>query len=1036
MVAFNSQKETAFGYFYALVNNSPDDEPVTPPDGIPVTCSPLKVFDSSDNANPMVFNLTFDPPCAACGEADIFVDAWLDVLGFDHQPLFAQELTFASYDGSLPNCLGSWAVAYDENLNFYSSPLKPLAGSPNMCVVDWLGVFQSTFDYNDPTFRVIYLLEPNLIANPPTTIYVDDADKAVVDHIITIDELTHPLFVIKDFDVEDKYDALSNPVAAEKNEYKATIVLEEGIYNNVFDITGNGADSQSTGETCSFPDQVELVLGTGWTDINPPTDECIKVCTRVGSAGGNPQTATYICDDDYVVGGSPADNRGALSLDDVGNCGIENANDFTMELSVRVTFDQDFPSVTSPTELAYCFHEGLTFGYGTGECQVTIDPRPMVLDLDYTLCVVKQKTVQGDTVGQELTQLIVAMEEEPGAEMEACPGFEPTAKMVIPISITGFSADKLDKLIGVEGLDAPGPYSTGEQDAFFAMLPVKTVNGDDVELVEDSVEYPCNNQDNVICFKIRTLTCQPVTPNPDGTCAFTHEGFADIEVETCCEIAELKRTVVPEQDDYPEDECPTPDDKVVVTPDFDVEFIGTCPTANPNTDDLYLNDDIVLEVSIAGRPGDDDDISVTLTIDEIFMTLYDSEGAFAGSFPFSRQAKSQLMDNRASSYSYDAHFCRTAPTWDNVANTPNTLSIVPGFANPPTGNNFCLPFYRVGKNYGGIGNDYQNTVTGTTGSWTSDYTDDNKGYTECQHIGQRNVDRFVFIPNEWVYDRMEDLSGTLNVTVVATLTGCTTPDLDRRRLRDGDRELQDGGVPQVIEVSRSFTIINDDNIANCAGKAKSACKPKNGCFWAKYDADGVKADSTGMCTTEATLNTYSCTSLFNDGACKKHAGCAWSGNQCITKPTQCSDHTVKKPCNKANFGGKCAWFNQQCMLQSEVLSQPCSSYPKGQMCKKSTSKCKIQNNKCVDDAAAQAVTTCEDYPSNVKDAKKKCNRDVFKVDAGGCVHVPGSGNFCQALDDVECAGQSKNVCKGALARKCKWKSVNGAPKACVEKSSN
>ncbi|CAK9038831.1 PEP-CTERM domain-containing protein, partial [Durusdinium trenchii] len=530
-------------YFWAaLTDSAPSDEPIG--DDI------LDTIDAGEGCDLKEFNSNFDSmtyinrlsDCTVCeGSApQVFKDMWLDLLSLDPAPLKAQRLTFYTTDIVPVPCEDSWAYAVRSDGEVFRSPLLAVPGNDYMCIVDFFAVFDKPADYND-LFRIVYALADG-IAVDNTEIWVDDADKEVVDHIVTLEELTEPTYFIKTFDVADKANA--------PNEYVATITLEEGLYSTFGD----------PAMPCSLPSQIDLLLSNnpGATDT-----DCKKTCQRTAgptsSSPSTPSTATYTCE---------------LDIDDVGDCGKEYATAFDMAMEVDIPFDAAYFGDTLPSgdEKDWCFFEA--FSRPVDACFVDDVPaRPMLPDAKYTLLLSKGPESVEDTTenqGNELTQLIVTIDGPP--DFEPCEGFTPTAQMILPIKVVGFDQQKIqDFLDDIEG-DLAIPDLTYQK--FEARIPVATVNGDTLELVEGSVDVGCTGTPTAaswtppgsglteICFKMITTTCQPMNLNSDATkCEFNKVGYADIEVMTCCETAELKRTVVPDSPLF-DANCPVPDDSV------------------------------------------------------------------------------------------------------------------------------------------------------------------------------------------------------------------------------------------------------------------------------------------------------------------------------------------------------------------------------------------------------------------------------------------------------------------------------------------
>ncbi|CAK9114647.1 Volume-regulated anion channel subunit LRRC8E, partial [Durusdinium trenchii] len=902
----------------------------------------MRGFDSSFNP---IKTSGANPGCQIC---DLEFDSlWLDNLSKDPEPLKPQRLSVYNSAGVV-DCSNSYAFAilWPDKSRHFVAPMKQDSGS--VCVVDWEGVFDKPSDLNKK-FKIVFGLnkihlneQGNRVRN--TRIWVDDASKAVVDHVITIEELTEPAYIVSEFSVIEKDDV--------RNGYEATVVLSEGLYSRFGD---------DFSQSCSFPSQINVKLdGKAGAETNP---ECTKVCTQTSSGD---DSATFKCD---------------LDINDVGTCGVELTANFRMGMAVEIPFQSAFFGGSLPTgaEQDWCFH-GEILDYMVNSCNAPVPGRPMVRNLPFTLLLSKTGDV-GDTTenqGNELTQLIVTIDGPP--DFVACEGFTPTAQMVLPVRVDGFDQQKMQDFLIDLADDLAAPVDD-TYPAFALRVPISTVNGDTMELVAGSVDVGCDGSvegenyaipDNgvvALCFKLVTTTCQPMnlfsgSNGAQDTCEFNKVGFADVEVETCCEFAELKRTVVPDSPIFTEN-CPDPDNQVDVTPDFDISFRAFCPDPTAG-DNLYLNADMAVQVEIAGLAGDETDVSTSLVVDEIEVELYDYDDdgkeISYGYRYFARQWKTRFMDDPSDSYYDDGHFCRVAPTI-NSDGTPNAISDFGISEYNPTPNT-CVPFYRVSQN--------QNPLTLNQ---AAPYDDDYKGYVNCQPMSERNIDRFIFVPNKWIYDRFEGVRGFMRINATATLTGCDDPTTRRRVLRNGDRDLQPADIPRVVFAQQEFKLVNDDDFATCGGRSKKKCKKQ--CQWVSYLA-GDNTRSSG-CMTKTTLDSYECSEVLDSKSCGAHSGCSWNGKSCVEAPTECSDYTQPKTCNKDkyNVGTQCKWVSTVgCMEKAEIDLMACEELPGNGLCTASPQKCMVKKKKCMANTEAASVSECGDYTKKM--GKKKCNRDEYQ----------------------------------------------------------
>lgn len=330
----------------------------------------------------------------------------------------------------------------------------------------------------------------------------------------------------------------------------------------------------------------------------------------------------------------------------------------------------------------------------------------------------------------------------------------------------------------------------------------------------------------------------------------------------------------------------------------------------------------------------DHDSKVTLRITDVRVNILNTN--FQRNFNV--EDKRSLMGISSLPFYEDAHFCRYGQDEST-----------------------CVPFYNEESDRW---NDYCSENQDIFGVL-------NHGHVSCQINNERAHDQFIFTPSNWIFNRYDDISGTMRVTVTAALDDCSTDEEEEEEDNyTGDKLLSENKV-RVIRKTKDFVFTpptvsptQSPIITPCSHTNHKTCKKDKLCLWNKR---------TKQCAVKPapspTVPPTPC-SYTNQKQCRKDKSCLWDKKlkQCESKPapsptvpsptvpsptvsptTPCS-YTNQKQCKKDKA---CMWNkgSKQCGVKPApaptVPPASCDTYNSKKQCKKYKKRCKWNKNICV-----------------------------------------------------------------------------------------
>ncbi|GBG31318.1 Hypothetical Protein FCC1311_075412 [Hondaea fermentalgiana] len=254
------------------------------------------------------------------------------------------------------------------------------------------------------------------------------------------------------------------------------------------------------------------------------------------------------------------------------------------------------------------------------------------------------------------------------------------------------------------------------------------------------------------------------------SCSFDYLSALDVQATfTYADFAEtgsLKDPTIVNDKVFTSD-CPLPAAQTDVTGTYPVDL---------TIDGANLNNPITATIAFSNIPPPTG--SVTLRVVNVKVSM--ANGLYRRNFAV--EDKADWMQLVQTPWYEDGHFCR----FEAAGSSDNT----------------CAPFYAENSNAFTIANDAIFAV-------------DDKGHQGCQSISARNVDSFIFTPNEWVFGEFTETTSTMEITVTAVVDTCSTPSWtssagERRALEsDSTRSLQvvtKSATLQVSNVSDSSAV--------------------------------------------------------------------------------------------------------------------------------------------------------------------------------------------------------------------------------------
>ncbi|GBG32400.1 Leucine-rich repeat-containing protein 2 [Hondaea fermentalgiana] len=213
------------------------------------------------------------------------------------------------------------------------------------------------------------------------------------------------------------------------------------------------------------------------------------------------------------------------------------------------------------------------------------------------------------------------------------------------------------------------------------------------------------------------------------SCSFDYLSALDVQATfTYADFAEtgsLKDPTIVNDKVFTSD-CPVPAAQTDVTGTYPVDL---------TIDGANLNNPITATIAFSNIPPTG---SVTLRVVNVEVSM--ANGLYRRNFAV--EDKVDGMQLVQTPWYEDGHFCR----FEAAGSSDNT----------------CAPFYAENSNAFTIANDAIFAV-------------DDKGHQGCQSISTRNVDSFIFTPNEWVFGEFTETTSTMEITVTAVVDTCSTP---------------------------------------------------------------------------------------------------------------------------------------------------------------------------------------------------------------------------------------------------------------------
>jgi hypothetical protein len=292
--------------------------------------------------------------------------------------------------------------------------------------------------------------------------------------------------------------------------------------------------------------------------------------------------------------------------------------------------------------------------------------------------------------------------------------------------------------------------------------------------------------------RFRTTDCLPVTMITGSTCSFESDDlFQNIYARRNYTLSGASSPIVDftgainsvlPVSTFVSSTCPTLTSVIDVSDSFPSKLVIRT--------DGGLADEMTVVAELVNMTDND---AVSIEILDVTVSLYQTDNTLFGRQIFSKDNKISGMYITSTSYYNDAHYCRY-------------------HSDSPT-DYVCTAFYRYGSTRA------RNSLLDANGLYPACTAEKSYQSTNNANTNTRNFDVFAFTPNNWLFKDFNNVTGYVNIDVVAAIRGChltdeaydfnvnnqatQAPTPSRRLLREVDeapRELQ--AVPDTSTVIR------------------------------------------------------------------------------------------------------------------------------------------------------------------------------------------------------------------------------------------